>query len=67
MVGLVVLMISSVMSIAGNCTQFQYRCNNGNCVIGRLVCDGTNNCGDNSDEQQCGSGKCVCVCVCGGV
>ena len=41
---------------AGACTQRQYRCDNGNCVRGSDVCNGDNNCGDNSDEMQCGGG-----------
>ncbi|CAH1253778.1 LAMA2 [Branchiostoma lanceolatum] len=32
----------------------QFSCGNGLCVPNWARCDGVNNCGDNSDEQQCG-------------
>ncbi|XP_078609040.1 uncharacterized protein LOC144880621 isoform X1 [Branchiostoma floridae x Branchiostoma japonicum] len=32
----------------------QFSCGNGLCVPHWARCDGVNNCGDNSDEQQCG-------------
>ena len=41
----------------GSCTLFQYQCDNGNCVMGSDVCNGQDNCGDNSDETQCGRSK----------
>ena len=42
----------------GSCTQFEYQCDNGNCVRGGAVCNDEDNCGDNSDEKQCGEGIC---------
>ncbi len=37
------------------CSTDEFSCNNGQCVSLSAVCDGTNNCGDASDEQlPCG-------------
>ena len=48
------------MYFAGTClfiTLFlfsdQFMCLNGDCVHEDFKCDGNNNCGDNSDEQDC--------------
>ncbi|ESN91734.1 hypothetical protein HELRODRAFT_70557, partial [Helobdella robusta] len=30
-----------------------FRCNNGRCIRARYRCDLTDNCGDNSDEENC--------------
>ena len=32
----------------------EFKCDNGDCVQETWVCDGFNDCGDNSDENQCG-------------
>ena len=49
------------------CPGYQFTCNNGDCEPESYVCDGTDDCGDNSDEEQnCGVCVCVCVCVCVG-
>ncbi|XP_019620636.1 PREDICTED: sortilin-related receptor-like isoform X1 [Branchiostoma belcheri] len=37
-----------------NCTSLQFHCHNGNCVNERWKCDGIDDCGDNSDEANCG-------------
>jgi len=37
------------------CSPSEFSCGNGNCIDNSLVCDGTNDCGDNSDEVSCGS------------
>lgn len=56
-----------------NCTSDQFLCNNKLCVSRLWKCDGDNDCGDNSDERDCGlssvcqgegqfrckSGKCI--------
>lgn len=54
------------------CHAHQHACDNGKCVDSGLLCDGSNDCGDNSDEVgcekpttcdagmfQCSSGSCV--------
>ncbi|XP_070201910.1 uncharacterized protein [Littorina saxatilis] len=35
------------------CTDSTFRCDNGRCVGQSNVCNGENNCGDDSDERQC--------------
>lgn len=43
--------------IVKTCSPSQFACTNGNCVSQSMVCDGNNDCGDNSDEVpelQCG-------------
>lgn len=36
-----------------DCTEQQFRCQNGWCKPKFWVCDNVNDCGDNSDELQC--------------
>ena len=43
--------------VTGTCRFGQYQCLNGKCISGGSVCDGSNDCGDNSDETKCGSSK----------
>ena len=42
---------------AFSCSIGQYRCLNGQCISGSSVCDGSDSCGDNSDESQCGTSE----------
>ncbi|XP_035664469.1 SCO-spondin-like [Branchiostoma floridae] len=37
------------------CYAYSFVCDNGNCVHGSDVCNGVNDCGDGSDESQCGT------------
>lgn len=37
------------------CEPYQFRCKNNRCVPGRWQCDYDNDCGDNSDEEKCGT------------
>ena len=43
--------------MVGSCTSRQDRCLNGRCISGGSVCNGNNDCGDNSDERSCGNRK----------
>lgn len=36
-----------------NCTEEEFQCNNGNCVLSKWRCDGDDDCKDGSDEH-CG-------------
>lgn len=36
------------------CSESEYRCDNQQCIPGNWVCDHDNDCGDNSDERDCG-------------
>ena len=36
------------------CQDDDYQCQNGHCVLKQYTCNGRNECGDYSDEQNCG-------------
>ena len=43
-----------VLHVTANCNSDEFTCDNGECKPQYYVCDGDNDCGDNSDEQGCG-------------
>ena len=49
---LVVLKLSRLRFILSGCTKSQFTCANGMCESQDFVCDGFDDCGDNSDEEQ---------------
>ncbi|XP_077985900.1 sortilin-related receptor-like [Glandiceps talaboti] len=40
----------------GSCNYWQFTCNNKNCISYQWKCDGVDDCGDHSDEFDCGFG-----------
>lgn len=58
---LVCLVIScAFLSTAANpllCSTARYHCKNGLCIDKSFLCDGQNNCQDNSDEESCESSQ----------
>ena len=46
------------------CVVGEFGCDNGNCISDRLVCNGVNDCGDNTDENGCGCKPFMVQCCC---
>lgn len=45
--------LSHTLASSG-CAECKFHCTNGNCLrLGSLICNQLNNCGDNSDEENC--------------
>ena len=42
-----------------DCPIGKFLCDNGKCIYHAFICDGHNDCGDNSDEQEVCGGKWV--------
>uniref|UniRef100_A0A8D8SCE1 Low-density lipoprotein receptor-related protein 1 n=2 Tax=Cacopsylla melanoneura TaxID=428564 RepID=A0A8D8SCE1_9HEMI len=42
-----------------HCVEGQFQCNNTKCLHPTSICDGINNCGDNSDELRCDEYTCL--------
>lgn len=40
-----------------NCTEGQFKCNDGRCIIFSYKCDNETDCADGSDEENCTTGK----------
>lgn len=44
------------------CGPDQFKCDDGNCILGSRQCNGIRDCTDGSDEVNCKNSKCSCVC-----
>ena len=53
-VHLVHLLCVYISIICLGCDSSEFQCSNGKCKPARYACDGHNDCGDYSDEQNCG-------------
>lgn len=54
-----IVIFLNIGQVAGLCSHNEFRCKNGYCINETLVCDSENDCGDNSDEENCEVSPCV--------
>ncbi|KAL1480545.1 hypothetical protein MTO96_034701 [Rhipicephalus appendiculatus] len=54
------LVVPYLPAVAGECHKWDFDCGNGRCVSPSMMCDGTDRCGNNADEEGCASGSVVC-------
>ena len=47
-------LVTLVLFINIGCDSNEFTCQNGNCIRDSWKCDGDNDCGDGSDERDCG-------------
>ena len=47
-------LVTLVLFINIGCDSNEFTCQNGNCIRDSWKCDGDNDCGDRSDERNCG-------------
>ena len=51
-----------LIAFSETCTSnARFKCGNGNCIFKAFKCDKVDDCGDNSDESDCGLGKFLCL------
>jgi hypothetical protein len=48
----------SYIAAVRHCPPGQFQCDNLNCTLPFKICDGTNDCGDGSDEKDCDKREC---------
>lgn len=56
---IVLILFSFSATVSPTCGASDFTCDNGNCIDAVLKCDQENDCGDNSDEQNCPKRKCI--------